>query len=632
MSKINIVVAAQTGGAIKGLNDVTAATRRTGAAVKKAQVGMGRFSGEVRKSQIAARKFAMGGLQQAGYQIGDYAVQVANGTSKMQAFGQQAPQLLQIFGPIGAVVGAGVAIFSAFAVALQRSTVEVKNADEALSGLIGAMGKLKSLESDLERMTRLMKSGFSESTEEVRSLISALIEAERIKVLSNLAAGFSGVSVSIAEASDALSDLENRKTPLQAQLDLLKSTDSQYRVISGMISDIDLKIKGLGGSTQEFNNLFTQIQSLTRETDPKKLVEGLAKVRADALEIGGPIGKQVVAAVTAAATSAGVLESVLAESKEGASNLESEVQKVGRSALSAAEAMFLLNKGILPPQARADLIDMNGLYERIRATISGAADQAARLGRTTLSAVEAEFMLRKGSLPDGAREDFPKIDKSYQVIRESIERANKSAERLGSTSVTSAKKIAAAVTSEVTPAMNRLQGIQDSIGQSFENAMMSAVDGTKSVKEAFRSMAVEIIKELYRVFVVKRITGFITDAISGYFNMNQVSGPPMPLGTGSVRPMARPSYSGGGYTGDGARAGGLDGKGGFMAMMHPRETVVDHTRGQSSGGVTVVQNNTFGSGVSRAEVNAMLPKMVEATKSAVADAKLRGGSYGGAFA
>jgi hypothetical protein len=632
MSKINIVVAAQTGGAIKGLNDVTAATRRTGAAVKKAQVGMGRFSGEVRKSQIAARKFAMGGLQQAGYQIGDYAVQVANGTSKMQAFGQQAPQLLQIFGPIGAVVGAGVAIFSAFAVALQRSTVEVKNADEALSGLIGAMGKLKSLESDLERMTRLMKSGFSESTEEVRSLISALIEAERIKVLSNLAAGFSGVSVSIAEASDALSDLENRKTPLQAQLDLLKSTDSQYRVISGMISDIDLKIKGLGGSTQEFNNLFTQIQSLTRETDPKKLVEGLAKVRADALEIGGPIGKQVVAAVTAAATSAGVLESVLAESKEGASNLESEVQKVGRSALSAAEAMFLLNKGILPPQARADLIDMNGLYERIRATISGAADQAARLGRTTLSAVEAEFMLRKGSLPDGAREDFPKIDKSYQVIRESIERANKSAERLGSTSVTSAKKIAAAVTSEVTPAMNRLQGIQDSIGQSFENAMMSAVDGTKSVKEAFRSMAVEIIKELYRVFVVKRITGFITDAISGYFNMNQVSGPPMPLGTGSVRPMARPSYSGGGYTGDGARAGGLDGKGGFMAMMHPRETVVDHTRGQSSGGVTVVQNNTFGSGVSRAEVNAMLPKMVEATKAAVADAKLRGGSYGGAFA
>lgn len=43
-------------------------------------------------------------------------------------------------------------------------------------------------------------------------------------------------------------------------------------------------------------------------------------------------------------------------------------------------------------------------------------------------------------------------------------------------------------------------------------------------------------------------------------------------------------FDGGGYTGDGARAGGIDGKGGFLAVMHPRETVVDHTRGQSVGG------------------------------------------------
>ena len=27
----------------------------------------------------------------------------------------------------------------------------------------------------------------------------------------------------------------------------------------------------------------------------------------------------------------------------------------------------------------------------------------------------------------------------------------------------------------------------------------------------------------------------------------------------------------------------LDGKGGFMAMMHPNETVIDHTKGQSMG-------------------------------------------------
>lgn len=44
------------------------------------------------------------------------------------------------------------------------------------------------------------------------------------------------------------------------------------------------------------------------------------------------------------------------------------------------------------------------------------------------------------------------------------------------------------------------------------------------------------------------------------------------------------SYDGGGYTGPGSRSGGLDGKGGFMAMLHPQETVVDHTKGQGVGG------------------------------------------------
>ncbi|SDW78366.1 hypothetical protein [Roseicitreum antarcticum] len=44
------------------------------------------------------------------------------------------------------------------------------------------------------------------------------------------------------------------------------------------------------------------------------------------------------------------------------------------------------------------------------------------------------------------------------------------------------------------------------------------------------------------------------------------------------------SFDGGGYTGMRARTGGLDGKGGFMAMMHPNETVIDHTKGQSLGG------------------------------------------------
>jgi lambda family phage tail tape measure protein len=70
------------------------------------------------------------------------------------------------------------------------------------------------------------------------------------------------------------------------------------------------------------------------------------------------------------------------------------------------------------------------------------------------------------------------------------------------------------------------------------------------------------------------------------------------LGDTSSYSLNARSFDGGGYTGDGARSGGLDGKGGFWAMLHPQETVVDHTKGQTTGGdVNVsITVNSDGSG------------------------------------
>lgn len=51
------------------------------------------------------------------------------------------------------------------------------------------------------------------------------------------------------------------------------------------------------------------------------------------------------------------------------------------------------------------------------------------------------------------------------------------------------------------------------------------------------------------------------------------------------------SFDGGGHTGSGPRAGGIDGKGGFLAMLHPRESVIDHTRQQGQNGGSSVTLN-----------------------------------------
>jgi hypothetical protein len=60
-------------------------------------------------------------------------------------------------------------------------------------------------------------------------------------------------------------------------------------------------------------------------------------------------------------------------------------------------------------------------------------------------------------------------------------------------------------------------------------------------------------------------------------------------GLGQVAQIKAQSFDGGGFTGMGSRSGGMDGKGGFPAILHPNETVVDHTKGQGQG-ITIINN------------------------------------------
>jgi hypothetical protein len=61
------------------------------------------------------------------------------------------------------------------------------------------------------------------------------------------------------------------------------------------------------------------------------------------------------------------------------------------------------------------------------------------------------------------------------------------------------------------------------------------------------------------------------------------------FGLAQVAQIKSASFEGGGFTGMGARSGGIDGRGGFLATLHPNESVIDHTKGQG-GGITVINN------------------------------------------
>ena len=108
---------------------------------------------------------------------------------------------------------------------------------------------------------------------------------------------------------------------------------------------------------------------------------------------------------------------------------------------------------------------------------------------------------------------------------------------------------------------------------------------------------------------------------------------------GTVAPPKAPRrYEGGGYTGSGPRSGGLDGKGGFMAMLHPRETVVDHTKGQGAGGTVV--NQVFNISANTSDDTKRLitqtiaqasPAIINQSVGAVMNQRRRGGAMKSAF-
>jgi len=134
---IEIDIRSDTSGVVdaeRGFDRVTKSAKRMGAAVRN----------------VDARSAAMGrGIQNAAFQVGDFAVQVGAGTSASRALAMQLPQLLGGFGVLGAVMGATVAI----AVPLAGSLANITFVSE---GLAQAMDFLNA---NLERIIAIAATG-----------------------------------------------------------------------------------------------------------------------------------------------------------------------------------------------------------------------------------------------------------------------------------------------------------------------------------------------------------------------------------------------------------------------------------------------------------------------------------------
>lgn len=165
----------------------------------------------------------------------------------------------------------------------------------------------------------------------------------------------------------------------------------------------------------------------------------------------------------------------------------------------------------------------------------------------------------------------------------------------------------ARLTQQFSDATTIVANTVESMGQLLSSSLSEAFKtGEFDAKKFFSSLIGMIIDAITQLMIMKPLMEAITGGMGGG-------------GGGGFGGWLGKlfSFDGGGSTGSRPRTGGLDGKGGFMAMVHPDETIVDHTKGQSAGGgrtVNVTMNITTRDAesfrASKGQLQAELARMV----------------------
>ena len=155
----------------------------------------------------------------------------------------------------------------------------------------------------------------------------------------------------------------------------------------------------------------------------------------------------------------------------------------------------------------------------------------------------------------------------------------------------------------------------------LQGGFTSLIDGSKKASQAFGDMARNIIKSLINMFIQYKIVEPLFEGLFG----DKAGGSGGALGSlfSSIfkRERGGPVSGGRPY---------LVGERGPELMVPSGNGTVVPNNALGGGGVTVVQNINVTTGVQqtvRAEIANLLPQISNAAKSAVADARMRGGGF-----
>lgn len=587
-------------------------------------------------------------IQNASYQIGDFAVQIASGQAASMALAQQLPQLLGGFGMLGAVMGAVVAVSAALAPVFMGAAKDAALFEDQLENLRDAVSDYTASVQAAGQPTSDLIEKYGRVAAEAQRALDLMREVDYRKALesaqgmaTDLANMFGGLSHSLSDHSgsmtqfqravqyiqrdlglaqgeavkfaNALAEIGRAKTPQEyvSALDNALSTMEQitvsgadqqamYNQIVAAIGEAQVEMTGIVGATDQASGATWG------------WVDAMASVRSELGAIASAIASMGGGAIANAAkfTELTALKQgrTIAEAARERQSMQMEAEFSAREAGAGSWVERALLKGERAIAERglsldAELDDARSTArERDRASSRkgggggrkrGGAGRSERadpyersvidiMGQTQAFMAQADAMAKVITAGGNWERALAVIEEEQKLLNA----AQKAGTELSEGQKLEIRSMAEAYV-DAEDTLERMREATDRGQDAMRGLFGSMLEGTDAATAALIDLLAQIAQVQFASGMMgllggtswggglmRGVGGLLTGG-AGFGGVDALSGALQGLGLGAV-----PNFDGGGHTGNGARTGGLDGKGGYLALVHPQETITDHTKGQ----------------------------------------------------
>ena len=568
--------------------------------------------------------------QQVGYQVGDLAVQIQSGTNAFVAIGQQFTQLAGLgaqlsksMAMIGVFTGLGIAIpiLTGILAYMTRTTEETSNTVDVFQRLTEATKQLA-----VERM-KLTDPTFDENLQGTKEKLAELTKAYEDAKLAAQDTGLGRFAASAnAQAQGEINATKAIVDKAKAQLDAYQQEVGLAKAREMNNARIDAQNEQGLRDLEAKRALGISILSTIVEESKKRaeIARNIGEAHLDAL---GLSTVNIEGGINRAAEAARVLANNLGISLSAATNMvnlaaSDRLKQLQFEFSAGGQAMQRYGSRGANVGAGMPMIGPDGT-PMLPSTGNGGGVASPDALEALLKRVELEKELLGTS-------------EAYKEVMQAIQGSDK---QYSEAAIQGAVARLEAINKEK-EALQQMQSLQQSVADTIGDGFMSIVDGTKTTKEAFRDMARDIIRQLYDVLVVQRLVGNAQNGtgIAGFLGKLFANGGAFSAG------RQIQAYANGGVVGGPTYFPMAGGKTGLMGEAGP-EAIMPLKRGrggklgvsvEGASGSVVVNNNINVTGGSdpaaiRAEVAKLMPQITSATKSAVIDARRRGGQMKAAF-